>query len=334
MSVTVRVLPSGHEFVVDRNETILDAGLRAGLALHYRCSNGSCGECKAWRVSGELKEIGFHDYHFTEAEKQTGAFLMCRTTALSDVVIEAPEARGVDDIPLQEIKTKVTKLESLAEDLRVVHLRTPRSQTLRFLAGQYVTLEIDKLPPRDKSIASCPCNGRLLQVHFRHRVDDIFPEHVFTRLRSGDPVVITGPFGDFTLREESARPILFIAYETGFASIKSLIEHAIALDLTQPIHLCWIVEKPGGHYMHNQCRAWADSLDNFCYSPVSVPRGRDPEQGGVGAALQQVLEHYSDLTQHDVYMSVPVYAGQPLQSLLASRGLPEHALRMELLEKY
>ncbi len=174
---------------------------------------------------------------------------MCLAKAVTDLVLEANEATDATDIPLQEFTAKVFKLERLLDDLLVVHLRTPRKKTLRFLAGQYVTLEIDGLPPRDKSIASCPCAGRLLQVHFRRRTRDPFPEHVFSRLQPMNKVLVTGPFGEFTLDETSVRPIIFLAYETGFASIKSLIEHVIALELEQPLHLYWIAGKPGGHYI-------------------------------------------------------------------------------------
>ncbi|MCP4042957.1 MAG: hypothetical protein GY731_13530 [Gammaproteobacteria bacterium] len=67
-------------------------------------------------------------------------------------------------------------------------------------------------------------------------------------------VLVTGTFGEFTLDETSVRPLIFLAYETGFASIKSLIEHVIALELEQPLHLYWIAGKPGGHYMGNYCK--------------------------------------------------------------------------------
>jgi CDP-4-dehydro-6-deoxyglucose reductase len=259
---------------------------------------------------------------------------MCRARAASDLVIETAEATGVADVPLQELIAKVVKLERLTDDLMVVHLRTPRSKTLRFLAGQYVTLEIDGLPPRDKSIASCPCSGRLLQVHFRRREGDPFPKYVFSQLRTSKKVLVTGPFGEFILNEASPRPIIFLAYETGFASIKSLIEHAIALELEQPLHLYWVVEKDGGHYMRNYCRAWVDSLDSFRYTPLHL-HDSDSSLGKRTARVFELLwSDYPDLSGVDLYMSIPVGAEHPLRERLLEHGLPEERLRMELLEQY
>jgi len=52
MAAQVRILPSGHEFFIEGSDSILEAGLRGGLALDYGCSNGNCGKCKAKVVSG------------------------------------------------------------------------------------------------------------------------------------------------------------------------------------------------------------------------------------------------------------------------------------------
>ncbi len=334
MSAKVKVIPSGSEFFVGPHETLLEAGLRAGLHLTYHCANGTCGGCKARVVAGELGDVGFHDYRIPASEKAQGYTLMCRARAATDLVIEAAEASGVADVPLQELTAKVVKLERLMDDLMVVHLRTPRSKTLRFLAGQYVTLEIDGLPPRDKSIASCPCSGRLLQVHFRRRKGDPFPKYVFSRLRTSKKVLVTGPFGEFTLDEASKRPMVLLAYETGFASVKSLIEHAIALELEQPLHLYWVVEKPGGHYMENYCRAWVDGLDSFHYTPLHLRDGKGSLGKRTAKALRPLWTDHPDLSGVDLYMSIPVGAEHPLHEELLRHGLPEGRLRMELLEKY
>ena len=65
----VTLLPSGRQFVCHPNASILESGLSAGVALPFRCHNGSCGECRARVVSGEVETSRFHDYALTEAEK-------------------------------------------------------------------------------------------------------------------------------------------------------------------------------------------------------------------------------------------------------------------------
>ena len=303
MTAKVRLLPSGHEFPVEPGETLLDAALRAGLAIRYNCSSGSCGDCRARLVSGELAGQQHHDFVFNERERADGQILLCRTSAASDLVLEAVEARGAADVPVQRITTQVSKLTPLSPDVMEVQVRTPRSQTLWFLAGQHVRLHIPGLEPRHKSIASCPCNGMVLQLHVRRAPGDPFAEHVFSRLKLRDSVEVEGPFGEFVLDEDSRRPLLFIAFETGFAPIKSLIEHAISLEMNQPMRLYWIARHGEEHYLENYCRSWQDALDDFEFIPVSAA-APDAELTAAEAAMtrgtQRVCADHPDLSGHDV----------------------------------
>ncbi|MDP3123887.1 MAG: 2Fe-2S iron-sulfur cluster-binding protein, partial [Thiobacillus sp.] len=68
MSAHVTIQPSGHEFFVDGNDTLLEAALRNGVSLNYGCSNGNCGDCKARLLSGEVKKVHAHDYVLKQAE--------------------------------------------------------------------------------------------------------------------------------------------------------------------------------------------------------------------------------------------------------------------------
>ena len=55
MSYHVTIQPSGHEFQVTENESVLDAALREkGSVLPYGCRNGTCGSCMGAILSGEV----------------------------------------------------------------------------------------------------------------------------------------------------------------------------------------------------------------------------------------------------------------------------------------
>jgi CDP-4-dehydro-6-deoxyglucose reductase len=79
-------------------------------------------------------------------------------------------------------------------------------------------------------------------------------------------VEVEGPFGEFVLDENSSRPVIFLAFGAGFAPIKSLVQHAMSLELAESMDLHWLADA-AGHYQDNLCRAWADALDNFSYVP-------------------------------------------------------------------
>lgn len=347
MAFTVHLKPSGHEFIVARGETILEAALRFGLSVGFNCTTGTCGKCKAKVISGKAGEILHHDYVLSDAEKSTGAVLMCRTMAASDMVIEATEVTKISDIPYQQLTATVSKLEVITDDIMVMEVRTPRSNTLQFLAGQHVTISLKGAPDRNKSIASCPCNGMVLQFHIHRTPGDDFADFVFSKLKLRQPVSLQGPYGRLVLDEESTRPIIFIACETGFAPIKSVIEHAIALEFEQSMQLYWIANDEKGHYQANFCRSWQDALDDFRFVPLCsetdwLGAESDPDlpdqltdlQKIMWQAAAKVIADHSDLSAYDVYLNGPPEITVAAARLLLDHKLPEDRLFVDQLEHF
>ncbi len=314
----IELFPSGRRFAVATGQTLLDAALEAGIAVPYRCANGSCGECRARIVEGAHQETGHRDYVFTGTERHQPMLLMCRSRPVSDMILQAALVGGPGDIPHQCIATTVHKIEALGDDLRVITLRTPRSNTLRFLAGQQVELAIPGIGMRRKSLASCPCNGRDLQFHWRHRPGDAFCEHLFNRLAAGDLVEVQGPFGERVLDEASGRPVLLIAFDTGFAAAKSLIEHLISLETDQPMHLYRLLPDHAPAYLANQCRAWRDALSEFRYRELP---------GDAATATAAIRADLGDLASYDVYLSAPAALGETLRALLVQSGARPERIR-------
>jgi CDP-4-dehydro-6-deoxyglucose reductase len=325
MSAHVQVKPGGREFFVDGNDSLLEAALRAGLSLDYGCSAGSCGKCKARILSGQVQRTRHSDYALTAAEKGAGVVLMCCHTALTDLVMEASEAHGAADMPLQTIDARVKAVSPLGEDVRLLHLQTPRSNRLRFLAGQSVTLALPDGAGATLPVASCPCDDRNLQFHVRRRAGGAFGERVFAGLKDVDTVRVVGPRGAFVLNEESHRALVFLAADDGFAPIKSLIEHAMALDAAESLHLVWIAGGAGGHYLDNQCRAWSDALDDFRYDAIAAEQDAPPE-AGVQAALQRLRQGRAQLDACDVYVAGPQPWVDAAEFQLLEHGVPRGQL--------
>lgn len=319
MAFRITVQPSGHRFAAEPSETLLEAGQRAGLNLNHGCANGSCGDCRARLVSGELAAARHADYRFSELEKQQGWVLMCCSRAATDVVVEAREAGRSAEVPEQRIAARVSRVERLQDDVLQLTLRTPRSRGLQFLAGQSVVLEFDGLRPKLLSIASCPCDSVQLRFHLRRRPGESFSDFVFDRLRKGMEVGVRGPYGDFTLDEESVRPLVFIAWESGFASVSSLIDHAIQKDENRSIDLYWLSAIPRGHYLSNYCRAWRDVLDDFRYHSIDLePAGSER----IGDVVQRVVRVHSLLADHDYYLALPEPALDHARAMLGEADVP------------
>jgi CDP-4-dehydro-6-deoxyglucose reductase len=320
ISAQVTVLPSGRQFLLEGSDSILQAGLKAGLRFAYGCGTGTCGLCKARVVGGATRQIQHADYPLSEAEKAQGYVLLCAHTAVTDVTVETLEARGPADIPVQDIVATVRAVEALAPDTRLLHLQTPRSNRLRFLAGQSVTLGIadgGQDATLTAPLASCPCDERNLHFHVAREDRSPLAQRLFAdRLRPGTPVNVRGPTGDFVLDAESSRPLVLIACDTGFAPIKSLLENAMAGELVETFDLYWLATRSDGHYLANQCRAWAAAFDNFTHHLLN---GATPEDGA-WPVVEAVVASRRELAQCDVFVAGPQDFVQPVVQGLAGAG--------------
>lgn len=321
MSAVVRILPSGHEFVVEANEPLLQAALRSGLALEFGCTNGSCGECKGRVKEGKVRRIRNHDYVIRDAEKREGTVLLCCCTADSDVTVEAGEAGGPDDIPVQNVRARLYKQERVADEVEIVHLRVMRGKMLRFLAGQHIRLKLAGTEAADISIASCPCDGLNLEFHFDPSNAGDLSARAFARFAKSDRLELEGPRGRFTLDEVSDRPLVFIACDTAIAPIKSIIEHAINLELSQPMVLHWYTRRENGHYLRNYFRSLSDALDEFRYVPIGAAMSAD------------TLTDLPDPGTLDVYLAGSEDFAKAARALLLARGLPQERLFIDALNR-
>ncbi len=328
VSAQVTLRPSGHQFAVEGHDTLLQAGMRAGLKLNYGCGNGSCGMCKVRVTAGEVARTMPTDYALSELEKAQGYVLACaHTAASSEVTIETLEARGPDDIPRQQIVTSVRAVRALAPDTMLLHLQTPRSHRLRFLAGQSVTLGLadgDDVHVQ-YSIASCPCDDR--NLHFfvaRDAADPVATRLFGDGLKAGDAVTVWGPSGDFVLIEDP-HPLVFAACDTGFAPVKSLIEHALSLDAAPSISLFWLATRPDGHFLANQCRAWSEALDPFEYalsSHADVATGASQMSAAIRADLFDIDCAF--------YIAGPAGFVDTLRAELGAAGVPASQMHAEI----
>ena len=334
MSLTVELYPSGHRFEAQPGETVLEAALRAGRSPAFGCANGTCGECLARIVAGEVEPVRFHDFAIPEAEKRAGGALLCSVTPRSDLVVESTEAAGVDDIPPQVVRTRVARIEPLAEGYAVVHLRIQRARVLRYLAGQRATVQFEGGPAREAWLASCPCDAVNLRIHVRREAADPFASHVFGALRRGARALVEGPVGRFVLDDDSSRGLLFVACGTGFAPIESLVEHAINLELEVPIRLVRLVHGDGVPYRHNYCRAWADALDDFRYEVVEAPGAGESWEARstrVVAAASGSASPRGRLDGFDAYVAGPTGFTDACRRALLAAGVPAKRLKTDSL---
>jgi CDP-4-dehydro-6-deoxyglucose reductase len=325
MAPVVRLEPGGDAFAVEGDDTVLEAALRAGLSIPYGCSNGACGQCRARVLSGEARYVRSHDLVLSEVERSQGFALMCSVAPVTDLVIELGVARSPEQIGFQTTQAVIRGVEAQGEHVVILRVQTPRTRSLRFLAGQHVRVHsASQTQPVLLSLANCPCDARNLLFHVDTRREDLVASGFLNALQKGTSLELEGPFGHFVIETEVREGLVFIALDTGFAPVKSLIEHLIAQDAGERIELIWIASGPG-HYADNLCRSWEDAFDGFHYRPLRVA---SRESGALRMVLREGL-HRLRVTGPDCRYFVAGQAsfvedvGEILQSLGVGSGRVE-----------
>lgn len=323
MSASVTLQPSGHEFFVTGRDSVLEAALKAGLHLDYGCASGNCGKCCIRVLAGRVKQLRNYDYVLSEREREEGFVLACSYAPVTDLVVEAREAEIPADLPRQQLRAVVRKLLALDDTLLLLELQTPRTNTLRFMAGQRVTLRNDEGLAVTLPVASCPCDARKLQFFIRRDPwAALVPEDAVARKST---LMLEGPEGDFLLHEESERPAIFLSIDDGIAPIKSLIEHAIAIGNAVTLHLFRLDAIPVGSYLGNLCRSWNDALDNFTYERLPA----DMDAADIAKALQQ---RFSALEECDVYVAAPSAWIDGLHTAFLAGGVSTDGMQFHVVD--
>jgi len=321
---SVTIQPSGHQFEVEDGEAVLAAALRQGFILPYGCKNGACGSCKGKILSGSVDYGSYQQKALPDEEKALGKALFCQARPLTDLVIEARTIGAAKDIPIKTLPCRVQKLERATEDVMVLGLKLPANERLQFLAGQYLEFLLKDGSRRSFSMGNAPHDDELIQLHVRHVAGGQFTDHVFGRMKERDILRFEGPHGTFFLREDSAKPIVFVASGTGFAPIKSIIEHALNKGIARPMTLYWGGRRPRDLYLNALAEGWA-AAGKLTYVPViSEAAPEDGWTGRAGFVHRAVMQDFPDLSQHQVYAcGVPIMVDSARKDFIAACRLPE-----------
>jgi CDP-4-dehydro-6-deoxyglucose reductase len=321
---TVTVEPSGTAFSANADETILAAGIRQGVGLPYGCKDGACGSCKCKMVSGQVVHANFQRKALSVEDEAANFVLTCCATAQSDIVLESRQVTPAGALPIKKMPTRVSSLVKKSADVVVMKLQLPANDAFAFRAGQYIEFILRDGARRSYSMANAPHIGPGLELHIRHMPGGRFTDLVFGSMKEKDILRIEGPFGSFFLREDSDKPMVFLASGTGFAPLKALLEHMQHCGITRPTTLYWGGRRPSDLYMDDWVRAQLANMPHLRYVPVvSDALPEDQWTGRTGFVHLAVLQDFPDLSGHQVYAcGAPIVVESARSAFSAQAGLP------------
>lgn len=319
------VHPDNRIVAAREGETLLDAGLREGVQLPFECRNGGCGVCKGTVLYGTVDYGAYQDRMLTEEEKRAGKALFCCATPLTDLEIEYTPTNAPGNIPVRVHAAHVKKMVKLTDDVMQIFLKPDDDEPIRFYAGQYINIILDDGDKRSFSFATAPHEDNLIELQIRWIKGGKFTTHVFTRMKEGDVVRFEGPLGAFFLREDSTKPIIFVAGATGFAPVKSMVEYAFRTGLKRQMILYWGVRSKQDLYLADLPARWEREHENFKFVPVlSEPRPEDIWNGRTGLVHEAILRDFPDLSAYQIYACGSVQMVQAAHPAFMAHGMSEH----------
>ena len=226
VQIEVRSKTGGGSFETSPQEPLLYAALKAGFGTPYECATGTCGTCKARRLSGVLINDWNQAPGAAYLKPERNEVLLCQTRALSACSFEIPGSANLaaGPRPVPDFgECAIVSIEKLTADVAAVRLRM--EAPLAFEAGQFIVLRTPHVGGfRAYSMVNAPGSGDEVELVLKKKPGGFFTEWLFSRAASGERLEWFGPLGKATFDPREQRTIVCIAGGSGIASILSILE--------------------------------------------------------------------------------------------------------------
>ncbi|MCR3905490.1 MAG: 2Fe-2S iron-sulfur cluster binding domain-containing protein [Tenericutes bacterium] len=307
---------------VTGNNTVLNTLSEHKIFIPSACGGkATCGLCKFKLIDGgepKPTELPF----LSKQELKDGIRLSCQVKVSDNMKIEIPK----ELLNAKEYKTKVIHIEDLTHDIKLVRFKLIEPEEMVFKPGQYAQLKVPGLDViRAYSIASHPKETKQIELIIRQVPKGLATTFVHKALEVGDKIILTGPYGDFYLQEESEREMICIAGGSGKAPIRSILYYLRDQGMPRKVRYFFGAVTKKDLYYTEEFKQLSKEFPNFEYIPaLSAPDPDDDWDGEVGLITEVVDRHTKDLTEAEAYL-----CGSPGMINACIKVLENHNIRQE-----
>ena len=232
-------------------------------------------------------------------------------------------------MPAITYRAVVEHVDVLSYNVRGFHLKLLEPSGLEFKAGQFVIVNVPAdgtLVKRAYSIASPPHEPTAIELCIQH-VEGGIASTYFWKLKAGDPISISGPHGNFLLKDPVAYDPVFVATGTGVAPLRSMIKHLIRRNVTRSMWLLFGTRYEHALLYESEFRSLAGLRSNFHYVPtVSRPKEWRGETGHVQETFRRRITDFSTI---EVYLCGWTEVIRAVCKDLEGVGVPREKLHYE-----
>jgi ferredoxin-NADP reductase len=225
-------------------------------------------------------------------------------------------------------KTKLHNRCEVAE--RTMAFRFERPSDWTFKAGQFVDITLINPPETDAegnvrgfSITSAPYQNMLMVAT---RMRDTAFKRVLRAAPLETEVKIEGPFGDFILHHNAARPAVLLAGGIGITPFRSMVLQATREGLPHRIFLFYSNRRPEDAPFLEELRSLEQQNPNYTFVPAMTDMARSHRawHGETGRLSQEMLSRYVKNAESGVYyIAGPPAMVKGVRSMLGDAGIDD-----------
>lgn len=330
--VAERYLVTYGECKVTINKEKILTVIGGGTLLNYFAENkifipsacggkATCGYCKIEVLSGGGHILPTEEVFIPRQDRLRGVRLACQVKVKNDIdLLISP-----DLLQAQELKVTVFKIEEMTYDIKLVVLRVDDPPSIKFKPGQYVQFKVPETDEfRAYSIASSPLQHNIIELVVRLIPGGLCSGYIHEVLDVYDQITLTGPFGDFYLREDSHRDIICIGGGCGMAPIRSILLHLKAKNMPRKVMYFFGARSKKDLFFTEELLALERQFPSFKYIPaLSEPKPQDNWTGETGLITQVVERIMPEGSNQEGYLCGPPPMIDAAIRVLTKKGVQE-----------
>ncbi|MBE7215533.1 NADH:ubiquinone reductase (Na(+)-transporting) subunit F [Shewanella benthica] len=355
--------------ITPAGDKLLGALANKSIFIPSACGGGgTCGQCRVIVKSGGGDILPTERDHITKKEAKTGCRLACQVAVKTDMELEVEE----EIFGVKKWQCEVISNDNKATFIKELLLKIPEGEDVKFKAGGYIQVEapahqvnysdfdipdeyrgdwdkydlfklvskVDEDVLRAYSMANYPDEkGRImLNVRIATPPSEGLPpgkmsSYIFN-LKAGDMVTISGPFGEFFVKETDAE-MVFIGGGAGMAPMRSHIFNQLKGVKTKRKMSFWYGARSTREvFYQDEFDKLAAENENFVWHvALSDPLPEDNWKGYTGFIHNVILENY--LKNHkapedcEFYMCGPPIMNTSVINMLESLGVEEENILLD-----
>lgn len=206
---------------------------------------------------------------------------------------------------IQLFKARTEGIRNLTHDVREIRLALREPGEISFKAGQFVSFEVTnprtgRPVSRPYSILSPPSQRGVVTLLLNLVPGGPGSTYLFS-LKDGNDTQFKGPAGNFYVRDEPEKDLLFIATGTGIVPIWSMLHDRLEQGFARPITLFWGLRGQRDLYYQDKLAALAKRHASFSYV-TTLSRPEPGWTGTTGRVTNVVEERVTSVANLAVYL--------------------------------